>query len=164
MAQINRSYATLRISGDDLDPSEISSLLGYEASLVQTKGHVFLRGKTGKERIAKSGMWRIEATECEHENIDFQISETLDKLSSDLDVWKSLSERYQIDLFCGLFMEVSNEGMEISSSSLGMLAERGVKVGLDIYAPDVGGPNHHDLCPCESGKIYGECCAKPENS
>lgn len=164
MAQINKSYASLRISGDDLIPTEISTLLGYEASLVQVKGQVFVGKNTGRERIAKSGMWRVKATDSEPENLDLQISEILDKLSSDLNVWKSLTERFDIDLFCGLFMEVSNEGMEITAHSLSLLAERGIMLGLDIYAPDDGGPNYDDLCPCESGKIYGECCAKIDNA
>ena len=160
MAQINRSYATLRISGDDLVPSEISSILGYETSLIQSKGQVFVGKKSGRERVAKSGMWRVQATNCEPEDLDFQISEIINRLSSDLNAWKSLANRFDIDLFCGLFMEVSNEGMEISPCSLNLLAERGIMLGFDIYAPDDGGPKYDDLCPCESGKIYGECCAK----
>lgn len=160
MAQINRSLATLRIIGDDLIPSEVSTLLGYEASLVQEKDQVFVSKKSGRERIAKSGMWRLKATSCEPENLDSQISEILDKLTPDLEVWKSLSKKYDIDLFCGLFMEESNEGLEVSPVSLSLLSKRGIKLGLDIYAPDDGGPKLGELCPCESGKIYGECCSQ----
>ena len=164
MAQINRSYATLRISGEDLVPSDVSKLLGYEASLVQIKGQVFVGKHTGRERIAKSGMWRIQATNCEPEDLDFQISEILEKLSPDLAVWTALSKKYDIDLFCGLFMEVSNEGMEISTRSLSLLAGRGIRLGLDIYGPDDGGPNYDDLCPCGSGKKYGDCCVRNDKA
>lgn len=35
MAQLDRSVATLRIFGDDLDPAEISALLGHAATKQQ---------------------------------------------------------------------------------------------------------------------------------
>lgn len=136
MAHISKSSAGLRISGDELIPEEISTLLGYESSLVQVKGQILIGKNTGRERIAKTGMWRVKASDCEPGNLDFQISEILEKLSPDLDIWKSISDKYEIDLFCGIFMKVSNEGMEISPKSLKLLGERGILLGLDIYDPD----------------------------
>ena len=50
MAQISRTVAGLRIGGDDLIPSEITSLLGCEPSSEQTKGEVIVR--KGHKRIA----------------------------------------------------------------------------------------------------------------
>lgn len=57
-------------------------------------------------------------------------------LTSDLNVWRELSSKYEPDLFVGLLMEVFNEGLEVSSDCLAMLGERGVKLGLDIYGSD----------------------------
>jgi len=164
MAQIHSSKATLRISGDDLDPQEISSLLGYKSNLIQAKGEVLIGKNTGKKRIAKTGMWRIQANEREPENIDNQIVEILSRLSSDLSVWELIADKHYLDLFCGLFMDVSNEGMEISSSSLLLLAERQILLSLDIYAPDDGGPSRDDICPCKSGNKYKNCCGKTKNA
>ena len=80
-------------------------------------------------------MWRVEATECKPEKLDAQILEILGKLSSDLEVWAQLTKKFKIDLFCGLFMKESNEGIDISPTSLKMLGERGILLGLDIYDP-----------------------------
>lgn len=70
MAQLDRSIATLRIAGDDLQPAEISALLGHAASKQQVKGEVFVGKVSGRSRTAKTGMWRLEATDAAPENLD----------------------------------------------------------------------------------------------
>ncbi len=135
MAHLSRSVATLRISGDELLPDEITKILGCQPTHGQIKGEVIVGKKTGRERVVKIGMWRLCAEDCEPENIDAQVSEMLNKLSNDLAVWKKLSEKYELDLFCGLFMEESNEGLAISPATLYSLGARGIELGLDIYDP-----------------------------
>jgi hypothetical protein len=133
MAQLKKSAVTLRICGDDLIPEEITELLGVPPTHGQRKGDRFVGKKTGQVRIAKAGMWRLRATNREPEDIDGQIRELLSQTTPDLGVWKDIAKRYSVDLFCGLFMGCSNEGLTISSESLAALGERGIEIGLDIY-------------------------------
>jgi len=83
-----------------------------------------------------TGMWRLRATKLAPGDLDAQIEEILSKLSSDMAVWKKLSERYHVDLFCGLFLASGNEGLTISPKSLADLGNRGIELGLDIYGGD----------------------------
>ena len=136
MAQISKSAASLRVMGDQLIPSEVTSALGCNPSFEQTKGQEIINAKTGNKRVAISSMWRLETKRHEPENLDSQISEIFNQLTSDLNKWKSLNEKYDIDLFCGIFMKEEMEGMEISPASLKILGDRGVTLGLDIYGPD----------------------------
>ncbi|WP_414440146.1 DUF4279 domain-containing protein [Burkholderia sp. 22PA0106] len=136
MAHLHKSVASLRISGDDLVPTEISNLLGCLPTLCQLKGEPIIGKKSEQIRIARFGMWRLLAKPCEPEDLDGQIADILSQLTDDLEVWNGLAERYSIDLFCGLFMGSDNEGLLISPASLLLLGERGVKLGLDIYGPD----------------------------
>ena len=136
MAHLSRSVATLRISGDDLSPDAITKILGCQPTHGQIKGEVIVGKKTGRERIVKIGMWSLSASDSEPENIDAQVSEILAKLTDDLVAWKKLSEKHDIDLFCGLFMEASNEGLSISPATLNSLGARGIELALDIYGPD----------------------------
>ena len=78
-----------------------------------------------------------------------------------MNVWKALSKEYAVDLFCGLFMSETDEGVEISEKNLKSLGERGIKLGLCIYAPikDIAA---NDPCPCKSGKRYSDCCVLKE--
>ncbi len=57
-------------------------------------------------------------------------------LTNDLAVWKDLSARFNIDLFCGWFMGNSNEGAIVSATTLQRLGERGIELAVDIYAPE----------------------------
>jgi Domain of unknown function (DUF4279) len=133
MAQLDRSKATLRIMGDALLPDVITRSLGCEPTGAQSKGEELIGKTTGQVRVAKSGMWRLEAASREPEDLDGQIDELLSKLTADLDVWTQISNAFKIDLFCGLFMKLGNEGLSISPKQLAALGERGIELGLDIY-------------------------------
>lgn len=133
MAQVNRSKATLRLIGEELNPQEISDLLGCEGTTMYSKGDVHIGKKSGKKIERKRGHWSISVMECGPENINGQVKEILNKLTEDQSVWDDLSSQYSIDLFCGLFMKQENEGMEISPTTLFELGKRGVTLSLDIY-------------------------------
>jgi Domain of unknown function (DUF4279) len=139
MAHISKSVASLRLMGDDLIPAEISKILGSDSTSGHFKGEVILGKTTGREYIKKFGFWRLKAKDAEPENLDGQVAELLSKLTKDLAVWTDLKSRFEIDLFCGLFMDVSNEGFELSSVTLASLAERGIAIGFDIYGPSEEG-------------------------
>jgi hypothetical protein len=134
MAQVQKSSVTLRIGGDDLIPLEITKLLGVQPTTAETKGDKIVGCKTGHVRIARMGIWMLEAEDREPEGMNGQVQELLGQLTSDLAVWKSIGKKYQIDLFCGIFLGGSNEGMTLSAACLAALGERGIEMGLDIYS------------------------------
>lgn len=132
MGHLHHSEATLRVFGDDLNPEEVSSLLGAEPTYMCRKGDA--RALTGgRVIIEKRGSWRLSASRREPENLDGQVLELLGRLTQNLEVWKELSTRYEVDLFCGVFMESSNDGLPLSPMTLLALGERGIKLDLDIY-------------------------------
>ena len=57
-------------------------------------------------------------------------------LTPDTGVWRSLVARFKADIFCGLFMDEGNEGLELRPETLEMIGSRGLSLGFDIY----GGP------------------------
>lgn len=132
MGQIHHSAATLRIFGDDLRPDEISQMLKCQPTKAELKGEV-IRYSSGRERTVKRGNWRLIAQRAEPENLDGQIQWLLSQVSGDLNVWKSLTQIYDVDLFCGLFMQSSNDGLSLSPETMLMLGRRGIELGLDIY-------------------------------
>lgn len=136
MPTIGRSVASLRIMGDDLAPGEISDLLGCAATKSQTKDQVFRSGASGRERIARFGMWMLEVTELSPSDPDAQVAELLSKLSPDLGVWNKITGRYRADVFFGMFMAEWNEGFSLSPDTCIALGSRGIEVGFDIYGPD----------------------------
>jgi hypothetical protein len=134
MAQIERSLASLRIIGDEVDPAAITRLMGVEPSRSSKKGDEVIGKVTGQGRIERTGSWSLIAEPRTPEDLDGQIAELLDRLPNDLVIWKDLSQRFRVDLFCGIFMKEGNEGMTISSQSLLLLGERLITLDLDIYS------------------------------
>ena len=133
MAQLHRSVVTLRIMGDDLVPDEITRLLGVAPTRAQIKGEK----PVDRTNPAKSGMWLLKAASRIPADMDGQIQEILNQTTNDLAVWQGLAKRYEIDLFCGLMMARSNEGISLSAQCISALGERGIEVGLDIYDKDL---------------------------
>lgn len=132
MGPVKRSKVSLRIGGIDLNPDEITNLLGCQPTRVRTRGTAI---KTGSDFISPSGGWSLHVTESSPEDLDGQIAELLSKLTSDLEVWALIGSRFKLDIFCGLFMSNGNQGLSLSVASLDALSRRGIELCLDIYAP-----------------------------
>mmetsp|Transcript_29352 Transcript_29352/g.57150 ORF Transcript_29352/g.57150 Transcript_29352/m.57150 type:complete len:139 (-) Transcript_29352:512-928(-) len=133
MAVLSGSAASLRFFGDDLDPDELTRLLGCQPTKSERKGEERVGKVTGRKRIARSGGWRLKAERREPGDFDAQISEILDQLTDDMSIWQDLTSRFRADVFCGLFMKEGNEGISLSNETLQRLAERGLTIDFDIY-------------------------------
>ncbi len=139
MAQIRQSVVALRIIGDDLIPHEITTLLGTSPTRAVIKGETgkqIVGPKVGDVRVARSGMWTLEASDRQPEDMNGQIIEILSRMTDDCSVWHSITRRFRVDLFCGLWLAGCDNGMTLSPQSLAALGERGIELGLCIYADD----------------------------
>lgn len=134
MSGVGRTRASLRIFGDDLDSDSVSDLLGASPSSSARKGEVWV-SKRGIEHTARTGRWLLQVVCRQPGDLDSQLVELLSQLTSDAAVWRSLAARFKADIFCGLFMEESNEGLELRPETLKMIGSRGLSVGFDIYGP-----------------------------
>ncbi len=128
-----KSAVSFRVCGDDLEPDEITSALGYAPSTSYRKGDLISPGRS--DAIRKCGMWILKEPDSAPEEIDRQVEHLLSKLTNNLAIWDSLGQRYQVDLFCGFFMDTRNQGFTLSVETLRSLAERRIAPGFDIYAP-----------------------------
>jgi hypothetical protein len=124
---VDRCRVTLRVSSDDLDPDAVSKILGCEPSKARKKREPF-----------RTGQWSLSLTsdECGEWAVEEVVTALLKKLPDDLGIWHSLHESYEVDLFCGLFMEAANRGFVLSPETCKRLVERGLEIGFDIYAKD----------------------------
>jgi hypothetical protein len=114
-----------------LDPDTVTAALGTTPTASCRKGDITrLRVTT---RIESRGSWRLKIDHQSALELDAIINELLDRMTSDLMVWADLTRRFQVDLFCGLQMEVWNRGLSFKPETLKRIAERGLELGLDIY-------------------------------
>ena len=133
MSGFESSTATLRFFGDELDPETITARLGCPPTRSARKGDVTIGRVTGREKVAKTGSWLLSALERKPENLDVQVKEILAQLTNDLGVWRELTDKYQSNLFCGMFMSTGNDGMSLPSTTLLALGNRGLEVWMDVY-------------------------------
>jgi len=135
MAKIQETKVSLRFSGDDLNPQELTDRLGAVPTSAAVKGEA-LPSASGRERFARTGKWllRVEAA-APDEEFERQVTRLFHQLTSDHATWRDLSERFAGNLFVGLFLGSSNEGVVIEPETVNAIAARGLELGFDIYSP-----------------------------
>ncbi len=126
--EVDRASASLIIIGDDLDPDEVTKILKCEPSDAIRKGE-----KGRNNRPARTGRWSLDSP-LEEACLDEQIRWLLDALPEDQAIWEYLWERYELVVFCGLFMDDWNRETILRSTTLAGMGRRGLRLDLDIYA------------------------------
>lgn len=128
--EIDATSVTLRFFGDDLDPDELTRLLGAKPTVQRRKGDV-IPDRDG--RVADTGSWLLSSERQSHKALELQIGGLFARLTDDVAVWRDLVARFKSDLFCGLWSESWNRGLELSPDILLQISDRGLRVGFDIY-------------------------------
>jgi len=128
---IDRACVMLRVFGESLAPDIVTEFLGCQPSEARKKGDVIPDSRY--HRVARTGSWLLEGGSDGKIEIDQQITELLSSLTDDMQVWHRLSDDFQVDIFCGVFLEEFNRGFELSPHVLQALGERRIKLGFDIY-------------------------------
>lgn len=134
MARVHRTVVSIGFYGDDLDPAELTTRLGAPPTRSFQQGDNLAR-QTGVVRPARRGAWILEAQAAESDDLGSQISSALGGLTADLSVWTNLAGRYEARVFCGLFMEATNEGLRLKPETLAAVSARGLYLDLDLYGP-----------------------------
>jgi hypothetical protein len=162
MAELSRAMASLRVMGEDLIPDEVSFLLGARPSVAYARGDD-ISSRRGLARVAKFGLWTYQAQETGPADVDAQVAELLGQLTPDVQVWRQLAGRFDMDLFCGWFMERANEGLDIAPDTLMSLAERRIALSLDIYGAEneeEGGRHLSTSATSRAGDRQAPCVAE----
>ena len=132
---VARLSVALRVMGDEVDPSEITRLFGLPPKFAARRGEQVQRGS--RTVTQRSGIWTYGLAEdpSPEWELDDAIVALLARFPDDVTLWTDLGSRFQVNLFCGLFMGTENQGTVLSHQTLGMLAARSITLDLDIYGP-----------------------------
>jgi hypothetical protein len=134
MAELAESGATLVISGDGLDPDEVSRVLGAEPDLTARKGEaITLPG--GGQRIADTGFWRRNTASRQPAELDAQIAALFAGLSDAPATWQALATRFAVNLHVTLYLDNTNEATALSPETTALIGARHAQLRLEIYAP-----------------------------
>lgn len=129
---IDRVHVSLRVFGDFLVPVDVTRLLDCDPTHAQCKGDIIPDKQY--HRVARTGSWRLHGDLPEKTELEEQVRDLLSKVTNDLAIWNSLAKEFNIDIFCGVFLEDWNRGFDLSPQVLKMLSERGITIRFDIYS------------------------------
>jgi hypothetical protein len=115
----------LPVCGDDLNPDEITELIGRAPSRSQCRGQSILDSSGKVKRVARTGSWLLDYPLGAEATIEEAIELLLGGLSDDDRKWAALGQRFRVDLFCDVFVHGVNRGFELSPHVLGLLAVAG---------------------------------------
>jgi hypothetical protein len=78
------------------------------------------------------GTWAI-STKRSRRDIEGQLDDLFANLTTDLEIWDTLTRRYEADLFCGVFLSWFGHGFSMSPALHRKLADRNLLITFDIY-------------------------------
>ena len=110
-------------------------LLGAQPTHARTKGEVTLGKAADRRYVAKTGSWQFEVPSRSPGDLDAQVNEIFAGLSQDAQVWQQLRSRFEMDLFCGLFMVERSYGIGFCPEIMRLLGERRIAMECCVYAP-----------------------------
>lgn len=128
--EVDGCHLMLRYFGDDLDPVRITSLLKVQPTTSCRKGDCRL----GKPAVfERTGVWLLDCGGGS-ETAENQIRALFAKLPANPDVWNELSLLYSAGIKIHLSLARWCRVTILSSDVIALIAERGLKLNLDIYA------------------------------
>jgi Domain of unknown function (DUF4279) len=130
--EIDEVSVSLRVVAPDLEPSDVTALLGVEPTFAARKGDRRRSGST--EVVQRTGIWIFALPESREWELANAIRTLLARLPEELLVWERLRAQAETDVFCGLHLDRWNRGVELPPELLRQLADRRLSLGLDIYA------------------------------
>ena len=130
--------AALHVSGEALQPAEVTRLFGVEPSESETRG-VPLRHADGRTiRTPTAGRWTlgVPASLADAFNFNEVVDAVLAKLPKDAAIWRAVGALGTIHVSVSLALDESNGEMWLEPQLLSFLGERGVGVHVEIYRRD----------------------------
>ena len=135
MSNISRSTVSIRLFGAELNPEQITRILGCPPSSAAKTGEKIIKSN-GNERIIKKGFWLLDYGASDEIVIEEKINILFGKLTDNLESWREITKDLDVaDIFCGLFVGNWNEGFTLSQSTLRKISDRNLEIGFDIYSP-----------------------------
>jgi len=137
------SRASFRITGDTLDPKEISSCLELEASLSGVKGELV---RSGFPAVRRTSVWVLRCPLDKSAPMEEHLKWLLNLLEPKAGIIKGIADHFCVDLFCGFSSENGQGGFSLDARLLQRIASLGIAVSLDLYPPEsaaeaAGGPD-----------------------
>ncbi|SRR6266540_1138132 len=126
---VDKSSLTLGIHGDDLDPDEVSRLIGCAPTSAHRRGEPRRSGPPWPRDA-----WLLSVEGQSPTGPEELVHLLLGPLPADEAFWSEVRRRFRVQLMFGIFTERWNRGFELSAEAVRRINVLGAGVGVDIYA------------------------------
>ena len=123
--EIDRLEIALRVRGLCSSPDIVTTRLGREPTSVAVK-----ETSRGTHMV-----WMYEIPKSTEWELGDAIETLLSLFPAAGQPWDELAAKFELDVFCGLFLHQANRGTELRPHTLDLLAARHITLSLDIYGP-----------------------------
>jgi hypothetical protein len=128
--------ASLTILGEEVQPDEITRLLGVAPTRTHLRGEPrSLHGKIAK-LVWKDSLWLLTCPLTDDRDPAEHLIWLLDSVEPKLSVIKDLAAKFRVKVFCGFSSMNGQGGFTLAPITLQRLARLGVPFSLDLYPPD----------------------------
>lgn len=130
----SRTHATFRLSGDTLNPDDVTAALALTPTQAIAKDQEVPAGPKGKVRRQRTGIWllgteeKLESTSLERHLI--YLLDAIDPAARALDALRT-QHGLRADFFCYWLSATGHGGPEVSPATLARIAA----LGIDFYGP-----------------------------
>jgi hypothetical protein len=130
--------AALHVSGEALQPAEVTRLFGVEPSESETRGVPIRHADGTAIRTPSAGRWTlgVPASLSDAFNFNEVVEAVLAKLPKDAAIWRAVGALGTLHVSASLALDESNGEMWLEPQLLSFLGERGVGVHVEIYRRD----------------------------
>jgi hypothetical protein len=126
---------SLHISGETLDPSQITAELGIEPTQVRIKGQ-----RRGPNSVWDEAMWEYEAKPSNGERDWRSLEQGLQALLTAFDsrqrFLRECQQKFKVCVFCGHFSSSFDGGPTFSPSLLEQLGNFGIELFINTFHSD----------------------------
>jgi uncharacterized protein DUF4279 len=133
VGDIDQIAVTLNMFGDDLDPDEITRLLGVQPTRAARKGDQVRLGPDTAVVTQWTGVWYLSIERTSEYQLSEAIGMLLDRLPDDPQLWFDLNKQYNMSLFCGLFLNQYSRESVLPPELLARVSARHLALSFDIY-------------------------------
>ncbi len=137
------SSASLRISSETITLNEICEKLNTRATRSYERGSP-VNPKSSNSPLRQENLWILKSSLDDTLPLERHIEELVNFLEHNIDVFKTMFPKCEIELFCGFSSTYGQGGCILTSDLIKRISAFPIDIVLDLYPPEVSGNNNDD--------------------
>lgn len=130
--------ASLHVSSDDLQPAEVTALLGIQPTHFQIRGEALIKEGGSLGGVSRFGRWTraIKRSQTDEWNVAEVVRSLFEGLPTDRGTWDCVASLGRVKVSLGLSLSRDSQDFTFEEDLLQLLADRRAAIWFDVYRDD----------------------------